>query len=242
MSGLESFSDWVLALLPRLFIYPGGLGLLAALLVLRVTSGGPAVIRPRALARDFLSTNLPALAVAWVGVALIPFPGASPLPMPPDRLALLTLPLLALALSGWDGRGQRDNWAAAAVITPALLAPLAGKPALLVAPADFTFSTSSILSILAVGVGLLAIGHEVAGDLAGAAIWLGWLALGVAPLLGWAQEPLSGALWAGALYLLLVVTLAVPARYIGRMRAAGLLLPTAGLLAVAALLAALLKV
>src|SRR5437868_6034119 len=98
-SWLGPFSDWTLALLPRLFLYPGGLWMLSMLLPL-------CLLPARRRSRAFLppaSCLLPAgpspqLAVAWVALALLPLPGAAPLPFPVDRLSLAGLLVTSLAL------------------------------------------------------------------------------------------------------------------------------------------------
>ncbi len=82
MNGLEGFSDWTLALLPRLFLYPGGVWMLAAVLGLRFASGGLAAIKPSALVSDLSGVSLLAVAVAWAGLSLVPLPDASPLSAP----------------------------------------------------------------------------------------------------------------------------------------------------------------
>jgi hypothetical protein len=65
----------------------------------------------------------------------------------------------------------------------------------------------------AVAVGLLSLWEEAAHDLAGGVRWLAWLALGASPLLQWAQAPFVGPVWAGGMYLFLIITLALAGRY-----------------------------
>src|SRR4051812_15825222 len=100
MTGLEGFSDWVLALLPRLSLYPGGVGVLVALVALRLAQGGVPAIRPLSLAQELIRTPLPSLALAWGAFALLPLPGAPPLSTQVDTLVLVTLVLISFSLDG----------------------------------------------------------------------------------------------------------------------------------------------
>ena len=47
---------------------------------------------------DLMGANLPSLAIAWAGVALLPLPGASVLPSPVDRWALAAVLAVSLLL------------------------------------------------------------------------------------------------------------------------------------------------
>jgi len=100
---LASFSDWTLALLPRLFLYPGGLWLLVMLLALRFASGCARSVYPRALFADLSHANLISVSTAWVALALAPFPSSATLPSPVDSLVLAAIALLSLLLDSAEG-------------------------------------------------------------------------------------------------------------------------------------------
>src|SRR5438045_2611516 len=143
-SWLPLFSDWTVALLPRLLLYPGGLWALIMLLWLRSLSGGAeggkrwslpsfrlllsiGVVEPRSLF---------AAGAGWVGLALLPLRGAAVLPFPADRLSLAGLLLTSLALD-WHsramGKGEQPaaRVSASVAIVLAVMAPLAGGRSLL---------------------------------------------------------------------------------------------------------------
>ena len=212
--GLEQVSDWTLALLPRIFFYPGGVWLLAALVALRFAAGGLTSLVPSALASDLATAALPALSVAWVAVALLPLPGASPLAAPVDRFVLAALALVALALDRRHGGAvDRREVFIAVSITVALLAPVARGVSLLDgAP---TWNLSSIFSMLCVAVGLAALSGRAARNLASAARWLAWLGLGFAPLLAdWVAIPLQRLILASLVYAAGIVILAGGSRLV----------------------------
>ena len=227
---LASFSDWVLAALPRLFIYPGGAGLVAALLVLRLWpglgpepgSGSVPVGRARHMAGlrylpyELSTASLPALAVAWVGVALLPLPGAVPLPLPADRLALagvfvasllledrpLSLdpaPALDSVYGSWRTYAHIHMYALVCTgMTLAVLAPLAGGQGLMMAgPEEVGASWAGWLAAGAVLCGLLWLSPLAARHLPDGVRWLGWLGLGAAPVWTWVPAPLPGPAWVG---------------------------------------------
>ncbi len=90
----RAFAAFVLALLPRLLLYPGGLfallvaGLLPRLIRRAPDPGAPAPTETAAIL---------ALALGGAGLALLPLPGLAPLPGGPDALVPLGL-LLAASL------------------------------------------------------------------------------------------------------------------------------------------------
>ncbi|HYP41368.1 MAG TPA: hypothetical protein VEX13_13495 [Chloroflexia bacterium] len=194
MTPLVGFSDWTLALLPRLFLYPGGLWMLAALIALLVAMSGRESRRYRSLLHDLTQANLLALATAWAALSLLPLPGTQPLPFPADRLSLAAL--LALSML-FDGPSlKREHGIAGTAITLAIIAPMSGGQALLHAGA--TFALADGLSLLAVAAGLAALVTEGAPSLSGGVRWLGWLGLGAAPI--WHHALISNALWASLVY------------------------------------------
>jgi hypothetical protein len=237
MTGIQAFSDWVLAALPRLFHYPGGLWLLGSLLVLRAASGGLGAIRLDTFARDFLSARPLSLVLGWVAVAMLPLPGATDLPVPPDRLVLVTLPLLSLAVTAIQGGETRRKLWTAVGVTLALLVPLVGGNSLFVR--EGYWSVAAVLVMLAVAVGLVSLWQEARRDMAAAARWLAWLGLGMSPLLEWREAPFAGVVWVGGVYLLLVLTLAFSARFVMRHVGQGLPAVVAGALSLGAVVLAL---
>ena len=177
-SELASFSDWTLALLPRLFLYPGGLWLLVMLLALHFARGGRKALSLQALSGELSRANLLSLAVAWAAVALSPMPGAGALPSPVDSLVLAALPALSLLLD-LDARSQRVFLAAGA-ITVTLLLPAIEYGSLLVRAVG---PTGLLVAVgLAVLCGLVALTWEGDRGLAGEVRWLAWFCLGVVPL------------------------------------------------------------
>jgi hypothetical protein len=217
MTGLAGFSDWALSLLPRLFLYPGGAWMLVMLLCLRLASGGPKAVRPATLIADLIKASLPALAVAWAALALISLPGASTLSAPVDRLVLAWLLLVSLTMSE-VGREDNHRWAAGwigAGITLALLSPLTRGRSLLLVGDVAPWNLSSVLSLLAVGAGLVALSMSASRDLPGAVGWLAWLGLGLTPVwAGWDQPPLPGIYWASLVYAIAIALLAIIGRFI----------------------------
>ena len=184
---LAQFSDWVLALLPRLFIYPGGLWLLAGVALIRLAGDGTKGVGPRAWLDDLIGAGLPSLAIAWAGVALLPLPGASVLPTPVDRWSLAALLAVSLLLDlGMQGANRTRMAHAGAAITLAILAPLAAGDSLLELPADLASRAPLAfgLAVVAVVVGLVGMvwwgGSGPAGQVRG----LGWLALALISVSG----------------------------------------------------------
>ncbi len=207
------FSDWTLALLPRLLIYPGGLWMLAALLVFRLATDGVTSLKPTSLARDLGRANILALATAWAALALLPLPGAEAMPFPPDTFSLAGL--LALSLSAdviWGYKQGRRNALAGVATTLAIMAPVAGRRALIIASG--IPSLSDWLSLLAVGVALATVAHLSRRDLSGGVRWLAWLALGAAPFRG--VTPMPAALWVSLAYAAALLALAVVNRVLDK--------------------------
>jgi hypothetical protein len=186
---LQSFSSWTLALLPRLFLYPGGLWMLAALLWLRVNSGGLSAVRPSMLLRGLAGARLGSLATAWAALALLPLPGAATFAIPADRLALVAL--LAVSLV-FDDAGLEERYLSMG-ITLAAVAPVASQRSLI---STGSGGWADWLAALAIGVGLFFL--PASGGLAGKVRLLGWLGLGSAPL--WALLPSPGLLWVSVVY------------------------------------------
>lgn len=196
---LTNFSDWVLALLPRLFLYPGGAWMLLAVLGLRLAAAGPASLRTRSLPGSLMRANIAALAVAWVGVALLPLPGANPVPAPPDRLTLAGLLALSLVLSYLWEEGARWQVAATEMaLLVAALAPLAssGTPT-----STVEGGLAAWFLLLATGAGLLLLAREAGRSLTVGARWLAWFGLGASLLWPLVESStLPGALWVSLVY------------------------------------------
>ncbi len=175
-AALAAFAAWVTAAAERLLIYPGGLFVAAATVLLawalprllpqatRAPTLPPAPVAGTA----GLGPAVPALALAWAAWALLPLPGAPGLPTAPDLLSPLAL-LLAATLLDRSGNPDPAAWRREA----------AGRPLLLAAP---------LVALAALGLpGLLppgtiaAGGAEVARALAALAYVAGWLVCYGAP-------------------------------------------------------------
>lgn len=184
---LAQFSEWVLALLPRLFIYPGGLWLLAGVALIRLAGKVTKGVEPRAWLDGLMGADLPSLAIAWAGVALLPLPGASVLPSPVDRWALAAVLAVSLLMDNeMRGVGRVRTVQAGAAITLAILAPLAGGNSMVGLPVDYVSRAPLVfgLAVAAVVVGLVVMVWWGGRGLAGGARGLGWLALALMPIYG----------------------------------------------------------
>ena len=219
MNDLAGFSEWTLALLPRLFLYPGGLWLLIVMLVFRVTGKGREQISSSVLLLDFLAAELAVLATAWVAVALLPVPGAVRLPFPADRLAIAGLLAVSLAFDRYGNNGvtaemQRRSvftgfnyrWGIELAILTAVVAPVAGQRTLL----DVNAGLSGWISLLAVLVGMAALAPQAANGLALAVRLVGWLGLTSTPL--WSLPRLEDPVRVVVTYTMLVLMAAVGGR------------------------------
>ncbi len=156
----RAFAAFVLALLPRLLLYPGGL------FALLIAGGLPFLTRSRR--KTAAGAPLPALseasavlapALAWAGLALLPLPGLAPLPSGPDLLAPLGLLLGAswLLLPAPGSADRRALGGYGLLLLSPLLA-LAQSPAgsLLLLPAPTTPVSGGIrwLIMLSFSLGL----------------------------------------------------------------------------------------
>src|SRR5213083_2289091 len=104
---LSLFSDWTLALLQRLFLYPGGLWALGALLWLGAMRNVGTLKRWNVGTLE--RSHLLAAAVAWAGLALSPLPSAAPMPVPADRFALVGLLVTSRILDSAAGQTKIQN-------------------------------------------------------------------------------------------------------------------------------------
>jgi hypothetical protein len=161
---LAAFSDWTLALLPRLFLYPGGLFLLASLALLLLASGGVRALSPRTLLRDLADANNLPLALAWATVAMLPLPGWT-LPFYPGTHALAPLLALSLLLDMKAVRGREQALAGGAVTLALLVPPVEGVPGLVV---------WAVVG-LAVVSAVIALGASNRGTFAGQARSVAWM-------------------------------------------------------------------
>jgi hypothetical protein len=203
-SDLASFSDWTLALLPRLLLYPGGLWMLAGLLTVRAFWGGRDAVRPDAFLLLLSRSNLLSTALAWAVLALSAFPGASLLPLPVDRLALAGLCALSFIL---DVKAPtRSQVMACAGITLALIVPVVGDDGLLSTYTGPLIALS--LSILAVlgGTAILLVVEPEQNRLAADVRLFAWLGLVLSPL--WPHLPLGLAPLSGVVASLIVFLVA----------------------------------
>jgi len=94
----RAFAAFVLALLPRLLLYPGGLfALLVAGLLSRLIRVSPRLVAESPSPAPSEAGAILALALGWAGLALLPLPGLAPLPGGPDAL----VPLGLLPAASW---------------------------------------------------------------------------------------------------------------------------------------------
>jgi len=224
---LAAFADFMLAVAPRLLLYPGGVFAAACALVLavalphitRTAAANPAPPPARA------AETLAALALAWTAWALLPLPGTPDLPGAPDLLGPLAL-LLAATLLARSTRSGVD-WRREALGRPLLLgAPLValvalGAPGLLPTPAGdvpFLVAMARMLAGLAYVVGFC-VCYAAPGTapwtapgsiMARAAGWMEWLGwLGIAAALGpAARATATGPAWAGPLLVAVIAAAA----------------------------------
>ena len=225
MNDLAGFSEWTLALLPRLFLYPGGLWLLITILGMRFIIDGRQAIRPGSLIVILSRVGLPSMATAWAAVALLPLPGAVSLTFPTDRLALAGLLAVSLAFDGYsapkdEGRtttGHRSlvtgHFTELAIFI-SVLAPLAAQTTLI----DVRSGIPGWISLFAVFLGVAALSPQAASSLSLAVRLIGWLGLASAPLwmLPRLENPVRGAL----VYMILMLTAAIVGRLaVGRIKA-----------------------
>ena len=200
-SALSQFSDWTLALLPRLFLYPGGLWVLGALVWLNLIRGG---FSARRWAQGLASTpTMLSAAVAWAALALMPLPGVPPMPIPADRFALVGLLVTSLLISVYSDDSLSLNGALVGVgLAVAALAPLASGRDLMASSVEW--GASGWVALAAILSGLLV----PRGDLESDFRLLGWLGLGAAPV--WAlleKQPSGGVLWVSLAYALLLLVI-----------------------------------
>lgn len=200
MNPLAGFSDWALALLPRMFLYPGGLAIIAAFLLALFMS------RPvrTAVLHDALQllarANIAALALAWATLSILPLPGVNPLPFPVDRFSLVAVTGISLLLD-LVSRKERDAdelWPSLAIVL-ALMSPVALQRGLV--PGEPSQSIASYVTAAAVLAGLVGLFGSVRNGWSNAARWLAWwgatLALGVVPGDVWELVTLPAALVLG---------------------------------------------
>ncbi len=193
-----AFAAWVVALVPRLLLWPGGVALLLA--------GGWAWWRQRKIDAAPASALVRlGLALAWVVVALLPLPGAAPLVPPPDALVLTGLLLAAGALAGDGARSD-----GAALCTGAVAVCAAGAGGFLL-PFAAVAPPVALLAALAYAGGLasMADSSPAAPPLPRLLLTLGWA--GLAALLPAPWNLLAGA---GVLAALLALAgWSLPARF-----------------------------
>ena len=208
------FAAWLASLLPRLLLYPGGLGLLAA---------AAGALRARRTGPD--RGPLPALhrlagALAWLALALLPLPGAAPLPLPPDLLVLAALLLAAGILSGGTGAETGPGsllavgaLGAAAIGAGRLVPPLPAVSPLVALPATLAYLWA--LALLAGAAPNPAAGHAGVPFAQRLAVvgWagLGWALIAPVPVL---PTPLDQIVTAA---LLVAAALLPPSPALGRL-------------------------
>jgi hypothetical protein len=230
---LAGFSDWALALLPRMFFYPGGLAIVAALLLALFMPRHATDTTRRTLIHKTLRlvahANIPGMACAWAALSILPLPGVSTLPFPVDRFTLVVVIAISLLFDFTvKGESNRDElWPNLAIVL-ALISPVASQRGLVLGTAEP--DAVGYLAGAAVLSGLVGLFESVGYGWSRAARWLAWwgagMAIGMVP----------GGMW-GLLSLPAALALGWVAQRLGWSRYATLL---AYLLALGALLTSLL--
>lgn len=201
MNPLAGFSDWALALLPRLFLYPGGLAIAAALVLALFTSrpsDGTSVVR-QALSL-IANANILPLALAWAMLSVLPVPGTAPLPFPVDRFSIVAIVAASLLfdLIASKERQQDELWPSLAILL-ALMSPLAWQGGLMQGNGDE--GVSGYLAGAATLIGLAGLFGGPRCGWSAAARWLAWwgaaLALGTLPAGAWGLVTLPTAMVLG---------------------------------------------
>lgn len=203
MNPLAGFSDWALALLPRLFLYPGGPGLVAALFLALGMSWGATATTPSTALRQTLrlltKANIPALACAWAALSILPLPGLGALPFPVDRFSMLAVTATSLLFDLLTpGETSREELWPSLAIALALMSPVVLQRGL--APGAQEQGIVSFVAGAAVMTGLAGLLGSTRYGWSGAARWLAWwgaaFALGASPgeMWGWATLPATLAL------------------------------------------------
>ncbi|HYP21280.1 MAG TPA: hypothetical protein VEY08_14510 [Chloroflexia bacterium] len=201
MNPLAGFSDWAMALLPRLFLYPGGLAIAAALVLALFTSrpsAGTSVVRQALSLRA--NANILPLALAWAMLSVLPVPGTAPLPFPVDRFSIVAIVAASLLfdLIASKERPQDELWPSLAILL-ALVSPLAWKGGLMQGSGGE--GVSGYLAGAATLVGLAGLCGGTRYGWSAAARWLAWwgaaLALGELPAGAWGLVTLPAAIVLG---------------------------------------------
>ena len=211
-SALSAFSDWTLVLLPRLFLYPGGIWALGVLLLLRFACGGLSAVKAHSLRADFARSESLVIATAWASLALMPLPGTAPLPFPIDRFALAGLLATSFLLAR---RGASDMKRGRippieVAMTLAVLAPMASSSTLLRIGESGNAAIANVAALSSLAVGLCLLWPEVL-DMGTGVRWLGWLGLGAVPL--WDTSlPFAGIALSTGVYALFITASAVLSR------------------------------
>ncbi|HET6262225.1 MAG TPA: hypothetical protein VFG99_08295 [Chloroflexia bacterium] len=201
MNPLAGFSEWALALLPRLFLYPGGLAMAVALALALFTSrpaAGTSVVR-HAL-HPVANANILPLALAWAMLSVLPASGTASLPFPVDRFSIVAIVAASLLfdLIASKERHQDELWPSLAILL-ALMSPLAWQGELM--PGSGDEDVSGYLAGAATLVGLVGLFGSTRCGWSAAARWLAWwgaaLALGTLPAGAWGLVTLPAAIVLG---------------------------------------------
>lgn len=180
MNPLSGFSTWTLALLPRLLL-PGGVYLLAAVALFYAAnfSGHRGRRVPRMLLKALSRENVLSMAASWVAITIVPFSDLPPLPATVSIVALLSLPLVSLALVVLHDKES--------------LMQIAGTLAVVVATLTTTLPSKSLLpatglegsgwpAVVAAVLALLGIAPGIKGSINGAMRWLALGGIALIPL------------------------------------------------------------
>ncbi len=232
----RAFSAFVLALLPRLLLYPGGLfalvvaGVFPFLLHSRHSAVSAVPLPPPSATSAIFAT-----ALAWAGLALLPLPGLTALPGGPDLLAplglLLAASLLLIPLPPNPDRRVAGGYGLL-LLSPLLTLAQSPTGSLLLLPAPTTLLGGALrgLTLLAFASGFAVVyaapmPRDFISTLAIHIPQIGWLGLGAVMSI-WplpVDSPLIGPLLLGGPALIVGRLCALPAvqRYAGRLVTVG---------------------
>ena len=197
MNPFAGFSDWALALLPRMFLYPGGLAIVTALLLALFVLGPARTAALHYALQLLVHANIAALALAWAALSILPLPGVKALPFPVDRFSLVAVTGISL-LVGLVASKETDTvelWPSLAIVL-ALMSPIALQRGFV--PGEQSQGIVSHVTAAAVLAGLVGLFGSVRNGWSSAARWLAWwgaaFSLGVWPGDVWALITLPAAL------------------------------------------------
>lgn len=187
-----------------MFLYPGGLAIVAALLMALfmprpVTDTTRTTLLHKAL-RLVAHANIPALACAWAALSILPLPSVPPLPFPVDRFTLVAITAISLLFDFTlkSESNRYELWPNLAIVV-ALMSPVASQRGLVLGVTEP--GIVDYLAGAAVLAGLVGLFDGGGYGWSRAARWLAWwgavMALGMVPGGMWGFASLPAALVLG---------------------------------------------